>query len=175
LVKLAKTLGLVDWSLDIQNVKGEAYRDTKGPGKNEFSAMLQTLAEKQTKKSIRDIAILRLLYDLALRTGEVVFPINGSIVKRSVVIIVHIDNALFRVALRRNDYPQHFNFVWVKVLMEVQMKTISVTSQCELGKNLCQQFARALIQVKNRRAIFNGCASRFCWRTAHLIGDSFWP
>jgi integrase/recombinase XerC len=72
LVKLAKTLGLVDWSLDIQNVKGQAYRDTKGPGKKGFSAMLQSLAEKQTKKSIRDIAILRLLYDLALRTGEVV-------------------------------------------------------------------------------------------------------
>ena len=72
LVKLAKTLGLVDWSLDIQNVKGEAYRDTKGPGKRGFAAMLQTLAEKHTKKSTRDMAILRLLYDLALRTGEVV-------------------------------------------------------------------------------------------------------
>lgn len=72
LVKLAKTLGIVGWSLDIQNVKVEAYRDTKGPGKVGFAAMLQTLAEKQTKKSIRDIAILRLLYDLALRTGEVV-------------------------------------------------------------------------------------------------------
>jgi len=72
LVKLAKTLGMVDWSLDVQNVKAEAYRDTKGPGKNGFRAMLQTLAEKQSKKSIRDTAILRLLYDLALRTGEVV-------------------------------------------------------------------------------------------------------
>lgn len=72
LVKMAKTLGLVDWSLDIQNVKGETYRDTRGPGKNGFVSMLQTLAKKQTKKSIRDTAILRLLYDLALRTGEVV-------------------------------------------------------------------------------------------------------
>jgi integrase/recombinase XerC len=72
LVKLAKTLGMVDWSLDVQNVKAEAYRDTKGPGKAGFRAMLQTLAEKQSKKTIRDTAILRLLYDLALRTGEVV-------------------------------------------------------------------------------------------------------
>jgi len=72
LVKLAKTLGIVDWSLDIQNVKAEAYRDTKGPGKIGFSAMLQTLNLRQTKKSTRDVAILRLLYDLALRTGEVV-------------------------------------------------------------------------------------------------------
>jgi len=72
LVKLAKTLGLVDWSLDIKNVRSEAYRDTKGPGKNGFRAMLQTLADKHSPKTIRDTAILRLLYDLALRTGEVV-------------------------------------------------------------------------------------------------------
>jgi len=58
--------------LDIQNVKSEAYRDTKGPGKSGFRAMLQTLAGKKTKKNIRDTAILRLLYDLALRTGEAV-------------------------------------------------------------------------------------------------------
>ena len=61
LVKLAKTLGLVDWSLDIQNVRSEAYRDTKGPGKSGFRAMLQTLAEKHSPKTIRDTAILRLL------------------------------------------------------------------------------------------------------------------
>ena len=72
LVKLAKTLGMVDWSLDIQNVKSEAYRDTKGPGKGGFRAMLQTLAARKTQKAVRDMAILRLLYDLALRTGEVV-------------------------------------------------------------------------------------------------------
>lgn len=72
LVKLAKTLGMVDWSLDIQNVKTEAYRDTKGPGKQGFKFMLQELVAKKSKKTIRDTAILRLLYDLALRCGEVV-------------------------------------------------------------------------------------------------------
>jgi len=72
LVKLAKTLGMVDWSLDVQNVKAEAYRDTKGPGKMGFRALLQTIAAKPSKKGVRDTAILRLLYDLALRTGEIV-------------------------------------------------------------------------------------------------------
>lgn len=72
LVKLGKTLGVVDWSLDIQNVKSESYRDTKGPGKQGFIFMLQELAGKKTKKAVRDTAILRLLYDLALRCGEVV-------------------------------------------------------------------------------------------------------
>ncbi|HEV2692327.1 MAG TPA: tyrosine-type recombinase/integrase [Verrucomicrobiae bacterium] len=72
LAKLAKTLGLVAWSLDIQNVRTEAYRDTKGPGKSGFRSMLQTLTTKRTSKTVRDTAILRLLYDLALRTGETV-------------------------------------------------------------------------------------------------------
>lgn len=72
MVTMAKTLGLVDWSLEIQNLKAEAYRDTKGPGRKGFLAMLQTLGQDRSKKCIRDTAILRLLYDLALRTGEVV-------------------------------------------------------------------------------------------------------
>jgi len=72
MVAMAKTLGLVDWSLEIQNLKAEAYRDTKGPGRKGFQAMLQTLGQNCSKKSIRDTGILRLLYDLALRTGEVV-------------------------------------------------------------------------------------------------------
>jgi integrase/recombinase XerC len=72
MVAMAKTLGLVDWSLEIQNLKAEAYRDTKGPGRKGFVAMLQTLGQQHSKKAIRDTAILRLLYDLALRTGEVV-------------------------------------------------------------------------------------------------------
>ena len=89
LVKLAKTFGMVDWSLDIQNVRSEAYRDTKGPGKSGFRAMLQTLVQKKTKKTIRDTAILRLLYDLALRTGEVV-SLNFEDVElgRSVIHVV---------------------------------------------------------------------------------------
>jgi integrase/recombinase XerC len=32
LVKLGRTVGLVDWALDIANVKAQAYRDTSGPG-----------------------------------------------------------------------------------------------------------------------------------------------
>jgi integrase/recombinase XerC len=89
LVKLAKTLGLVDWSVDIQNLKSEAYRDTKGPGKAGFRAMLQTLAQKKSKKTIRDTAILRLLYDLALRTGEVVaLDFQDVEISRSVIHVL---------------------------------------------------------------------------------------
>ena len=36
LVKLARTLGFVSWSLEVESVKAQAYRDTRGPGRIGF-------------------------------------------------------------------------------------------------------------------------------------------
>jgi len=72
LVHLARTFGLVPWGLEIQNVKTEAYRDTRGPGKQGFRCLLNEVERKKTKKAVRDRLILHLLYDLALRSGEAV-------------------------------------------------------------------------------------------------------
>ena len=33
LVKLARTLGMVSWSLEVENMRSESYRDTLGQGK----------------------------------------------------------------------------------------------------------------------------------------------
>jgi len=71
LVKLARTLGLVSWTLEIENMKSESYRDTKGPGKDGYRTMLDQINGSKIK-NIRDRAILHLLYDLGLRRGEVV-------------------------------------------------------------------------------------------------------
>lgn len=72
LVQMARILGMVPWKLEVQNVKSTPYRDTKGPGKEGFRSLLQTVEKKTTGKAVRDKAILRLLYDLALRSGELV-------------------------------------------------------------------------------------------------------
>jgi len=72
LVKLARTLGMVSWYLEIENVRSEPYRDTRGPGKEGFSALLDEAKKGRKNKTARDQAILRLLYDLGLRRGEVV-------------------------------------------------------------------------------------------------------
>jgi len=72
LVKLARTLGLIAWTLDVSNGKAEPYRDTRGPGRSGFRAMLDQLEQRRDAKGSRDRAILRLLYDLALRRAEVV-------------------------------------------------------------------------------------------------------
>jgi len=74
-VKLARTLGLVSWTLEVESPKAEAYRDTRGPGDDGWKAMLSTAkreAETGEAKAVRDLALIRLLHDLGLRRGEVV-------------------------------------------------------------------------------------------------------
>ena len=72
LVKLARTLGMVTFGLEIQNVRAQAYRDTRGPGLAGIRMLMRELIERNDRKGIRDLAILRLLYDLGLRRGEIV-------------------------------------------------------------------------------------------------------
>lgn len=71
LVKLARTLGLVPWTLEVENAKAQAYRDTRGPGAGGFRRLLEAV-EGTHAKATRDRALLRLLYDRALRRAEVV-------------------------------------------------------------------------------------------------------
>jgi integrase/recombinase XerC len=73
LVKLARTFGLVTWSLEVPNVKAQPYRDTRGPGREGFRKLLRQLERCPDRaKGVRDRALLRLLYDLALRRSEAV-------------------------------------------------------------------------------------------------------
>ncbi len=72
LFKLARLLGHASSEIEIPNMKSEAYRDTKGPGLPAFKRMIGIAAEQNTMKAARDRAILRLLFDLALRASELV-------------------------------------------------------------------------------------------------------
>jgi integrase/recombinase XerC len=73
LVKLARRLGLVDWSIDVEGMKAQPYRDTTGPGADGWRRLLDAAqAAGDGPKARRDRALLRLLHDNALRRGEVV-------------------------------------------------------------------------------------------------------
>ena len=72
LVKLARTVGMVSWTLDVENLKSQSYRDTRGPGKANARLLLEQLEDASGPKAARDYVIFRLLHDLALRRGEVV-------------------------------------------------------------------------------------------------------
>ena len=71
LVKLSWMLGLVTWELEIESLKNESYRDTRGPQESGFRAMEGAVSERTGAKGARDRAILYLLHDLALRRGEI--------------------------------------------------------------------------------------------------------
>lgn len=69
--KLARMLGLVPWELEVGSLKVQVYRDTSGPGKEAVLKVLRELDQKTDRISIRDRAIIRLIYENALRRKEV--------------------------------------------------------------------------------------------------------
>jgi integrase/recombinase XerC len=72
LVARAQLVGLVLFDLKIPKMTAMPYRDTRGPGKEGFLKMLEVVKNRTDAKAVRDRAILRLLFDLALRRNEVV-------------------------------------------------------------------------------------------------------
>jgi integrase/recombinase XerC len=72
LVALARMLGLSSVRLEVPGVKAEMYRDTRGPGAAGVRHLLGLLDGRDGAKAVRDRAIVRCLFDLGLRRGEVV-------------------------------------------------------------------------------------------------------
>ena len=72
LVQLAGLLGIVAWRLEVPLTRDHGRRDTAGPGPAAVGATLGELAARADAKGLRDVAIVRLLADLALWVGEVV-------------------------------------------------------------------------------------------------------
>jgi integrase/recombinase XerC len=70
-VRLARKVGLCSFSLDVDHIGVEKLRDTRGPGKEGAQAMMALLEKRTDKKARRDLAMLHLLYDVAMRRGEV--------------------------------------------------------------------------------------------------------
>jgi integrase/recombinase XerC len=77
IVREAKRFGLVNWTLEVKNEFSEAYRDTSGPSEDQYRALIalvkKRIEDKQGNdaKGKRDLAIIRLLYNPALRRKEV--------------------------------------------------------------------------------------------------------
>lgn len=71
LVRLGRMLGFCTFTLTITRLPVQAYRNTKGPGADGVESILRALEPPKTDKEKRDYAMLRLMYDLALRRSEV--------------------------------------------------------------------------------------------------------
>jgi len=74
LIKLARQLGRITWTLDVEGPRTKAYRDTRGPGLDGWRR-IRTKASQLADQGVdgkRNLAIVRLLHDLGLRRGEAV-------------------------------------------------------------------------------------------------------
>lgn len=71
LVKLARVVGLCSFTLEVKGQVVTPLRDARGPGAEGVKKLLACALERIDKKGRRDYAMLRLLYDLALRRAEV--------------------------------------------------------------------------------------------------------
>lgn len=72
LVALGRVLGRTTWRVEVRGVKSEPYRDTKGTGLVGFRRLLGVLQGRSDPKALRDRALLRCMFDLALRAKEVI-------------------------------------------------------------------------------------------------------
>jgi integrase/recombinase XerC len=71
MIKVGRLIGLITWSIDVQNVKSEPRRDMHGPGLADLQLMERAAAARgDGKPARRDRAILALLFDLGLRRAE---------------------------------------------------------------------------------------------------------
>lgn len=74
-VRRARELGMVTWGLDVAGPRVQVYRDTRGPGADGWRRLLteaKARAAEGSAKAVRDLALVRLLGDLALRRGEAI-------------------------------------------------------------------------------------------------------
>ena len=74
-VKLGRLLGLTGNAVEVPGVRSEAYRDVRGPGVGGMQALLDTARRQNGSvlarvRALRDVAALRLTFDLALRRAE---------------------------------------------------------------------------------------------------------
>ena len=131
-VKLARTLGHTTWAPEVDGLKAQAYRDTLGPGLEGTRAMLNAAREQDSTKAARDVALIRLMFDLGLRRGE----------------IAGLDLADLDAPGRR---------VWIKGKGRAQKEARTIPEQT-LAAVLAWIDARASVAVTGEAAMFVGLA-----------------
>jgi integrase/recombinase XerC len=82
MIKVARTIGRVSWSLDVDGPKAQPYRDTRGPGLDGWRRIMAESRQRAaadtdrpnpaSARGKRDMALVRLMHDLGLRRGECV-------------------------------------------------------------------------------------------------------
>lgn len=70
-VTSARRYGATSLRLEAKGEASKPYRDTKGPGIHGVQRLLEAARSQDPRKAARDVAIIRLLFGLGLRRGEI--------------------------------------------------------------------------------------------------------
>jgi len=125
LVNYARKVGKCDYTLeDVEGLRAETYRDTTGVSPQTFKQITAQL-DPDTLKGKRDLAILRLLWDNALRRGEV-------------------------CSLDSEDYDPEEGKLWIKGKGKLVKESISLSSKAVELVNTWLTAIEGMCQVGNR-------------------------
>lgn len=72
LLALGRVLGATASEIRLGDLRTCPTRDTRGPGTQAVAQMVALLEQERTTKSLRDLCLMRFLYDLGLRRAEAV-------------------------------------------------------------------------------------------------------
>ena len=98
LARLARVVGLISWALEVRNLRDEGYRDMSGPGIDGVRGLLDRAAQHSSPAhAARDVAMLRLMFDLGLRRGSVTSLDREHVDLNAGVIHVHVKGKRERV------------------------------------------------------------------------------
>lgn len=70
MVKVGRTIGLIGWSLEVENVPTEARGDMRGPGLVDLQKIDRYARARSDPEAARDRALFVMLFDLGLRRNE---------------------------------------------------------------------------------------------------------
>jgi integrase/recombinase XerC len=157
LTRIARELGIIDWSLEIKSVRKENVRDTSGPGIDRVRDMLAELND--TAQGARDRAILALLSTMGLRRAEVT-SLDLSDLQES-RIRVQRKGSLGYVTLSVPDATRDAINAWVKFRGERPGPLF--TSFDRAGKGDGRLTGRSVARITNQKG---GCSPHALRHTA---------
>ena len=115
LVRLGRVVGLCPFELELESLPKEAVRDARGPSKEGIKRLLSSLEGKEDPKSLRDKALCRLLYDLALRRNEALSLDLEHYNVEAKELFIRGKGRRSRQALQLTENAHQALLAWVKV------------------------------------------------------------
>lgn len=87
LVKMARSIGVCHFDLDVDWPKGREQRLMEGPTRDEYADLLAAAMQQDGLERLRDVALIRLMGERALRRGEVVSLDVGHVAEKHLWVL----------------------------------------------------------------------------------------